>query len=140
MSRLERGFRRLFIVAWLSGLLTIAFVMDQRQPSALRPLAKVHPGRLEEPWLDSRAHDCSAFEELRDKVFNSECKDTARPPRYVDQALWKEAHARWDSETIRAASLSTYWRSVGKASLAVVLWSSIVWALRWVVLGFVGEQ
>jgi hypothetical protein len=136
---LERGFRRLFIVAWVSGLLTIAFVMDKGQPSAFRPLAKVHTEKLEEPWFDSHARDCSTFEALRDKLFNSDCKGTARPPRYVDQALWKEAHARWDSETARAASFSSYWQSVAKVSLVVVLWSSIICALRWVVLGFVGQ-
>ena len=139
MSRLERGFRRLFIVAWVSGLLTIVFFMDKGQPSAFRPLAKVHPENLEEPWFDSHARDCSALEELRDRLFNSDCKGTARPPRYVDQVLWKEAHARWDSETARAASFSTYWHSLGRALLVIALWSCFVWSLQWVVLGFVGQ-
>jgi len=139
MSRLERGFRRLFIVAWVSGLLTIVFFMDKGQPSAFRPLAKVHPENLEEPWFDSHARDCSALEELRDRLFNSDCKGTARPPRYVDHVLWNEAHARWDSETVRAASFSAYWHSLGKASLVIALWSCMVWALRWVILGFVGQ-
>jgi hypothetical protein len=138
VSRLERGFRRLFIVAWVSGLLAIAFVMDSAQPSAFRPLARVHPAKAVEPWLDSQARDCSTLEELGDKIFNSQCKGTARPPRYVDPALWKDAHARWESEAFRAASSASYWHSVAKVLLVGVLWSCMVWALRWVVLGFVG--